>query len=397
MNKKYTKWVFRTFLFIFLLICFSITSYESLVKWWERKTSFSETYASMEKPEPLPTFSLCSNPAFDTKLMTQLNIPSNMFFFTGILGELAGHNTFPNLTQNANFTLEHIWNQTIVKPSVFAIQNTFIQNDEFLKDSGDVETFEVINSLWYGRCTSIVPKRSSRAKEKLLMVFAFSNVVPEELIILLHETPGSRYSLVPGDYVSKGTTEVRFKPGQLTDLGVSKEIKTLKIDRKEGKCQDYLGTDSQSKCYLKILAEKFQRVSEIEGCQDVKICWIPQVKNILKEDVNQCLTKMEYECMQKVLKTDPVEMNVHCPQSCTHINYRIQVKSLPQDMTQHAILLMYYTSNGYLLFEEYFVFDEIAIIVALGGSLGLFLGFSCYQCFDSIALGIVKLTGIFVK
>lgn len=103
------------------------------------------------------------------------------------------------------------------------------------------------------------------------------------------ETPGSRYSLVPGDYVSKGTTEVRFKPGQLTDLGVSKEIKTLKIDRKEGKCQDYLGTDSQSKCYLKILAEKFQRVSEIEGCQDVKVCWIPQVKNILKEDfINYC-------------------------------------------------------------------------------------------------------------
>ena len=231
-----------------------------------------------------------------------------------------------------------------------------------------------------------------------LSLLSSFRLVPQELIILLHETPGSRYSLVPGDYVSKGTTEVRFKPGQLTDLGVSKEIKTLKIDKTEGKCQDYLGTDSQSKCYLKILANKLHRVSENEGCQNVKICWIPQVRNILKkEDVDQCLTKVEYECMQKVLKTDPEEMNVQCPQSCTHISYKIQVKSLPQDMTQHAILLMYYTSNGYLLFEEYLVFDEIAIIVALGGSLGLFLGFSCYQCFDSIALGIVKLSGIFIK
>ena len=174
MIKNPKKWFFRTFLFTFLLICFSITSYESLIKWWERKTAFSETYANMEKPEPLPTFSICSEPAFDTELMSQLDIPSNMFFFTGILGELAGHNSFPNLTENSNFTLEHIWNQTTVKPSVFAIQNTFIRNDELVQDSGDVETFEVINSLWYGRCTSIVPKKSSRAKEKLLMVFAFT-------------------------------------------------------------------------------------------------------------------------------------------------------------------------------------------------------------------------------
>ena len=227
----------------------------------------------------------------------------------------------------------------------------------------------------------------------MLFLYPF-RLIPQELIILLHETPGSRYSLVPGDYVSKGTTEVRFQPGHLTDLGISKEIKTLTIDRNEGRCQDYAPNDSQFKCYLTILAEKFHLVSDIPGCQNVSICWIPQVKNVLG-NVDQCLTKVEYECMQKVLKTDSDEMSLKCPQSCTHINYKIQKKRLPQDMTQHAILLMYYTSNGYLLFEEYLVFDEIAIIVALGGSLGLFLGFSCYQCFDTIAQGIVKFTGIF--
>ena len=54
-------------------------------------------------------------------------------------------------------------------------------------------------------------------------------------------------------------------------------------------------------------------------------------------------------------------------------------------MQYHTDLLdylakLYYTSNYIILHEEYLIFDLNSIVVAVGGSLGLFLGFSFLQC-----------------
>ena len=40
---------------------------------------------------------------------------------------------------------------------------------------------------------------------------------------------------------------------------------------------------------------------------------------------------------------------------------------------------MFYLSDRMSLLEEYLIFDFASILVAIGGSLGLFLGFSLFQ------------------
>ena len=40
---------------------------------------------------------------------------------------------------------------------------------------------------------------------------------------------------------------------------------------------------------------------------------------------------------------------------------------------------MSYQSDSFALLEEYEIFDFASIFVAIGGSMGLFLGFSLYQ------------------
>ena len=213
-------------------------------------------------------------------------------------------------------------------------------------------------------------------------------------MVLLHESAGSRLSLIPGDFPSKGTKEERIKPGELKILGITKEVKNLKIQRDENKCRDYDDNDSQSKCYLEnVLAKKFENESIINDCINVtKICLIPQAKDIVDFDLEQCTTKEQYDCMLSLLKTDPDERNEMCPNPCMEISYKTLSKSLPQDMSKFAILMMYYKSNHYSLLEEYLVFDSAAILVALGGSLGLFLGFSFFQCATAIVNNIISFT-----
>ncbi len=54
------------------------------------------------------------------------------------------------------------------------------------------------------------------------------------------------------------------------------------------------------------------------------------------------------------------------------------------DTDNLALVLLRYQSDRMTLYEEFLIFDFSAIIVALGGSLGLFLGFSFFQCGSSL-------------
>ena len=78
--------------------------------------------------------------------------------------------------------------------------------------------------------------------------------------------------------------------------------------------------------------------------------------------------------------TSTDELNDLCPNSCTEISYETMSKSIPHDLSDMTLISMYYQSDHLRLLEEYLVFDFTSILVAIGGSLGLFLGFSFFQC-----------------
>lgn len=69
-----------------------------------------------------------------------------------------------------------------------------------------------------------------------------------------------------------------------------------------------------------------------------------------------------------------------CPPPCTEIYYDTFTKSIVHEDPTMALILMYYQKDRMSIQEEYLIFDFSAIIVAVGGSLGLFLGFSFFQC-----------------
>ena len=222
--------------------------------------------------------------------------------------------------------------------------------------------------------------------------FHFSDIFPDHLLFILHETPGARYSLVPGDFISKGFKVEKLKFGSMKQIGISKSIRYLKVQKKHGICKEYDENDSQERCYIKeVLAKQYENFNEtLESCvEDGKSiqekCSIPQSKNILDFVTNgslwqQCTTKDEYHCMLETLVTDAEERNAKCPNPCTEITYETITKSIPHDVTKFAIVQMYYNTNFVTVHEEYLIFDFSAILVAIGGSLGLFLGFSFFQC-----------------
>ena len=82
--------------------------------------------------------------------------------------------------------------------------------------------------------------------------------------------------------------------------------------------------------------------------------------------------------------TDNSQWNQICPHQCTEITFKMSSKRTPHDISDLALVYMSYYSDRMLLLEEYLVFDFSSILVAIGGSLGLFLGFSFFQCGSEI-------------
>ena len=84
--------------------------------------------------EPLPTFSICSEPPFDNDYMkSELNISPNLFLYTSFLNDLDTGlgDTFPfptNLSEDYDSvnSLENYWTNSILKPVIFSINGDIV-------------------------------------------------------------------------------------------------------------------------------------------------------------------------------------------------------------------------------------------------------------------------------
>jgi hypothetical protein len=68
--------------------------------------------------------------------------------------------------------------------------------------------------------------------------------------MILHETPGSRYSLVPGDEISTGTKIRYFTLGRYGTMRIDQTVKKYDIQKNTGLCTEYDSEDSVEKCNL---------------------------------------------------------------------------------------------------------------------------------------------------
>jgi hypothetical protein len=71
---------------------------------------------------------------------------------------------------------------------------------------------------------------------------------PEKIILMLHETPGSRYSLFPGDRLSSGFISEKIYFGETNVLGIEKQKRIMNIQKEKGTCKHYGMDDSQGCC-----------------------------------------------------------------------------------------------------------------------------------------------------
>ena len=116
------------------------------------------------------------------------------------------------------------------------------------------------------------------------------------------------------------------------------------------------------------------------------MCLVPQAQILLEGlNVSVCTTPESAKCMMdhlyhKIFRA-PIDSPAvtGCQESCTKTSYQMDFRADPSQLgninNSHVFLL--YDQTDINVREEVLLFDFGAILAAVGGSLGLFLGFSC--------------------
>ena len=140
-------------------------------------------------------------------------------------------------------------------------------------------------------------------------------------------------------------------------------------------------------------------------------CWIPQADSIIQNirTLPQCDSFEKYICMLNGYRNTRYEAKKQCLKSCKAENYKAvsrtndaepfpyvsknpQINQIISNLSMHllpyfqqngkfwkTLVVLQYETNTIFNYKETDLNDLNAIVASVGGSLGLFLGFSCYQ------------------
>ena len=130
------------------------------------------------------------------------------------------------------------------------------------------------------------------------------------------------------------------------------------------------GTKAGNPCYYPFLDSIFQ-----SGSQPNPLNW-PVCKSFAQ--VNNIMDRVRFTTRHRNHEV--------CPIPCTteSIHGQVTTEVLPGSVTNESKIYLYYPSLDTQVEEEIRLFGPTSIIASIGGSLGLFLGFSCLDA----AMGI---------
>ena len=99
-------------------------------------------------------------------------------------------------------------------------------------------------------------------------------------------------------------------------------------------------------------------------------------------NISLCKTDEEWECALDVASEHlrNVLSTKSCPSSCTIIQYSGEVTyeyEYPYDVYNIQFYYTFAYPETMTVYEEYLIYDTIGMIGSIGGTLGMFIGFSC--------------------
>ncbi len=186
-----------------------------------------------------------------------------------------------------------------------------------------------------------------------------------------------RYRLFLNDWHGVNKLHIKPEPGQPISISITKQIwKSLSQEGKE-LCNTYHVDDSATRCFLKRNAQGAKNVMDA-NCS--RTCTNPPVSTMMSlvGITDKCHSVEEAICMYHAVSKGWSDHS--CPIPCIKTEYLAKIESLTFDgLANVTYFNIQYDTMKVKVFDELLIFDLSSFIGNVGGSLGLFIGFSYFQ------------------
>ena len=248
--------------------------------------------------------------------------------------------------------------------------------DNFDREGNLLVTVEELMNPYIGLCYAIIPDNSFRLHIEESIFFSANLTPGVKKATVYFTSEEDRYGLLFNDLGRL----MPFKVSLDTGLTVGVNLKKLVWNKlsSKGNCKQYTKDKSFMKCMLRNQVKCFRTRNYTCKC-------IPENNHkthfkLFPVQWNACKNDEEYECSSDKMFLCYLDKMVTkgCPLPCKTVEYqgqKLYMNRRPVDPNAMLMKIKYSTTNVQVQ-EEYHVQDIYNFIGTVGGSLGLFIGFS---------------------
>ena len=249
----------------------------------------------------------------------------------------------------------------------------------------------MLNTIWSGTCYKISTKSTSNTTVKkgysqnIIVEYNKSIALSNLPVLTIYFTSEQNaYGIVFSEWMDGEVLEFNIKNNVYTEISLRPE-RYIYLKAKS-KCFD----ESFYECFgFKFLSNNFN------GCQKKCLPYDNFLLNATHEGKQYatCETYEESECSIEIAKsvfTNITDTNV-CLKSCSILQYSGKVQFNERHDDEHNVEFKYRFANpkSVKVHEEYLIYDGIGLIGSVGGTLGIFIGFS-FTCVVTSLINFLK-------
>lgn len=360
-----SKGCVRILLLLIFSACFTLQVSRDFLKYLKRSTTVTSTVQTLEEIE-LPNIIVCAQNGFNESKMRKFRLDQDFW-----VGSKVTEPAFSSMRTLNKTRADFLWNQTTFEASDLIIDAHFGGRKDSSRE--DLRILPV-SSYLNGQCFLV---------ESLLKIknpYKYNKTAPLKLV-LNHSSSGGDFSLYlfnkPTPLFSLPLRFWFWQPLQRvirpdTSLKISMKTVIKEKDPTEELCNPSLD-DEFSPCVPKVLED---------GClNDGPCCYMPQFRSVpFMDRYPLCNSSSSLRRTNDVLRGGMAKAHEYrnCRFPCRTIGFWASVRTdfIPGRRTGKSYVTLYFPDTRAKVEGVYTLFDFNSILASIGGSMGLFLGFS---------------------
>ncbi len=384
-KSKFLQRLFMVSIYASAFFFFAVQVRDVLIKYFERKTTISTSQKILAEI-PITTVTICSGLNF--RVSTDWSLLSYDYGETPSLFEQSTYKLGKDFEiQMRLYIGSKVFYGNAQKEGINLL--TYKDNNISKNIMVDVKEFATPGR---GLCYAIDIDHALNDTEHYVRMFMVNNFPGDETkgftAIISNKT--AKFSALFNNWKGFNSINVDLEEGLATKVVLTQSI-NMQLEEK-GLCQTYDEGESQPQCLLK--QALLEGISNILGnCPSP--CLIPVLESYMTNTYqnaskwNYCRYYNESECTayNAIYEYSP-DVAV-CQQSCFQVEFTGKLQH-SEAVFVYPELFLYFESMTEKVYEELLLFDLPSFIGNIGGSLGLFIGFSYLDFATKASNAMVK-------